>query len=85
MTDLRGLQSLGNDDRSQFAAPGMAERLEAGNPLHMALLPDDLAGAYLFLSSRRDARGITGTIVLVDAGGMLRVPRTRQSGQGGNR
>ena len=84
MTDLRGLQSLGNDDRSQFAAPGMADRLSAGNPLHMALEPADLAGAYLFLSSRRDARGITGTIVTVDAGGMLRVPRPRAD-QGGGR
>jgi NAD(P)-dependent dehydrogenase (short-subunit alcohol dehydrogenase family) len=77
LTDLRGLTALGNDDRSQFAAPDMAERLRAGNPLHMALMPDDLAGAYLFLSSRRDARGITGTIVTVDAGAMLRQPRPR--------
>src|SRR5579862_4014145 len=77
MTDLRGLQSLGNDERSQFAAPDMAERLQAGNPLHIALEPADLAGAYLFLSSRRDARGITGTIVNVDAGAMLRQPRPR--------
>jgi NAD(P)-dependent dehydrogenase (short-subunit alcohol dehydrogenase family) len=84
MTDLRGLQSLGNDDRSQFAAAGMADRLRAGNPLRMALEPADLAGAYLFLSSRRDARGITGTIVTVDAGGMLRVPRPRAD-QGGDR
>src|SRR5438105_8596699 len=75
MTDLRGLQSLGNDDRSQFAAPGMAEQLRGGNPLQMALQPDDLAGAYLFLASRRDARGITGTIVTVDAGSTLRMPR----------
>jgi len=77
LTDLRGLQSLGNDDRSQFSAPDMAERLRAGNPLHIALEPADLAGAYLFLSSRRDASGITGTIVNVDAGAMLRQPRPR--------
>ncbi len=77
LTDLRGLQSLGNDDRSQFSAPDMAERLRAGNPLHIALEPDDLAGAYLFLSSRRSARGITGSIVTVDAGAMLRQPRPR--------
>jgi NAD(P)-dependent dehydrogenase (short-subunit alcohol dehydrogenase family) len=77
MTDLRGLTSLGNDDRSQFATPGMAERLSAGNPLHITLEPDDLAGAYVFLSSRRAARGVTGSIVLVDAGAMLRVPRAR--------
>src|SRR6266700_3630166 len=51
ITDLRGLQSLGNDDRSQFSAPDMAERLQAGNPLHIALVPDDLAWAYVFLAS----------------------------------
>jgi NAD(P)-dependent dehydrogenase (short-subunit alcohol dehydrogenase family) len=75
ITDLRGLSSLGNDDRSQFADPAIADRLRAGNPLHMALHPDDLAGAYLFLASRRDAHGITGTILTVDAGAMLRMPR----------
>src|SRR5690242_70165 len=58
LTDLRGLQSLGNDDRSQFAAPDMAERLQAANPLRVALVPDDIAGAYLFLASRALARGI---------------------------
>jgi NAD(P)-dependent dehydrogenase (short-subunit alcohol dehydrogenase family) len=77
MTDLRGLTSLGNDDRSQFANPGVEDRLRGGNPLRMALMPDDLAGAYLFLASRRDARGITGSIITVDAGSMLRMPRPR--------
>jgi NAD(P)-dependent dehydrogenase (short-subunit alcohol dehydrogenase family) len=77
MTDLRGLASLQQDGRSQFADPTIAERLRTGNPLHMALEPDDLAGAYLFLASRADARGITGTILLVDAGSMLRMPRPR--------
>ena len=77
MTDLRGLVSLGNDDRSQFAAPGMADQLRAHNPLHIALEPADIAGAYVFLSSRTSARGITGTIVRVDAGGMLRMPHQR--------
>jgi 2,3-dihydroxy-2,3-dihydrophenylpropionate dehydrogenase len=77
MTDLRGLQSLGNDDRSQFAAPDMSERLQAGNPLHIALVPDDLAWAYVFLASRGSGRGVTGSIVTVDAGAMLRVPRPR--------
>jgi NAD(P)-dependent dehydrogenase (short-subunit alcohol dehydrogenase family) len=77
MTDLRGLTSLGNDDRSQFAQPGVEDRVRAGNPLHMALLPEDLAGAYLFLASPRNARGITGTILTVDAGGLLRLPRAR--------
>jgi NAD(P)-dependent dehydrogenase (short-subunit alcohol dehydrogenase family) len=77
MTDLRGLVSLGNDDRSSFAAPGMADQLRAHNPLHIALEPPDLAGAYVFLSSRTSARGITGSIVTVDAGATLRMPRPR--------
>ncbi|HJU17592.1 MAG TPA: 3-(cis-5,6-dihydroxycyclohexa-1,3-dien-1-yl)propanoate dehydrogenase [Stellaceae bacterium] len=75
MTDLRGLSTLQQDDRSQFANPDIAERLRAGNPLQIALMPDDLAGAYVFLASRRNARGITGTILTVDAGAMLRMPR----------
>jgi NAD(P)-dependent dehydrogenase (short-subunit alcohol dehydrogenase family) len=75
MTDLRGLASLGEDDRSQFANPGIEDRLRAGNPLRTVLMPDDLAGAYVFLASRRNARGITGSIVTVDAGAMLRMPR----------
>src|SRR5437763_1080331 len=77
MTDLGGLTSLGNDDGSAFAAPGMAEHLATHNPLRIALEPEDLAGAYVFLASRGNARGITGTILTVDAGGTLRIPRPR--------
>ncbi len=77
MTDLRGLQSLGNDDRSSFAAPGMADQLRAHNPLHIALMPSDIAGAYVFLASRGSAAGVTGTVVTVDAGSSLRMPRPR--------
>jgi NAD(P)-dependent dehydrogenase (short-subunit alcohol dehydrogenase family) len=77
MTDLRGLQSLGNDDRSQFADPQIAERLRAANPLHVALTPGDLAGAYVFLAARGSAAGVTGSVVTVDAGSSLRMPRPR--------
>jgi NAD(P)-dependent dehydrogenase (short-subunit alcohol dehydrogenase family) len=75
MTDLRGLSVLGQDDRSHFADPGTEERMRTNNPLQIALAPGDLAGAYVFLSSRTNARGITGTILTVDAGATLRVPR----------
>src|SRR5882724_3361103 len=40
MTDLRGLATLKQDDRSQFANPAIEDRLRAGNPLRMALMPD---------------------------------------------
>ena len=60
MTDLRSVAALQLEDRSQFDLPGAAERIAAGNPLHIALDPADLAGAYVFLASRANARGITG-------------------------
>jgi NAD(P)-dependent dehydrogenase (short-subunit alcohol dehydrogenase family) len=74
-TDLRGLAALGNDTSSHWDAPGWDERLKAGNPLQIALQPEDLAAAYVFLASRANARGITGTILTVDAGSGLRMPR----------
>ena len=74
-TDLRGLAVLDQDERSHFADSGLEERLRADNPLRMVLEPDDLAGAYVFLASQAHARGITGTIVTVDAGLTLRMPR----------
>ena len=73
-TDLRGLAVFHQDDRSHFAESGWEERMRANNPLHMVLEPDDLAGAYVFLASP-SARGITGTVVTVDAGSMLRIRR----------
>jgi NAD(P)-dependent dehydrogenase (short-subunit alcohol dehydrogenase family) len=76
MTDLRGLVAMQEEGSSQFAASGMAERLAAGNPLRMTLMPDDIAGTYLFLASK-NARGITGTVVTVDAGSTLRVTAAR--------
>lgn len=75
ITDLRGLSVLRQDERSQFADPSTGERLRSNNPLQIALAPGDLAGAYVFLSSRTNAKGITGTILTVDAGATLRVPR----------
>ncbi|HTV44122.1 MAG TPA: 3-(cis-5,6-dihydroxycyclohexa-1,3-dien-1-yl)propanoate dehydrogenase [Stellaceae bacterium] len=75
MTDLRSVAALQLEDRSQFDLPGAAERIAAGNPLQLAMEPDDLAGAYVFLASRANARGITGSIVSVDAGSTLRMMR----------
>ncbi|HXC13359.1 MAG TPA: 3-(cis-5,6-dihydroxycyclohexa-1,3-dien-1-yl)propanoate dehydrogenase [Stellaceae bacterium] len=75
MTDLRSVAALSLEDRSQFAIPGARERIAAGNPLQLALEPADLAGAYVFLASRANARGITGSVVSVDAGSTLRPMR----------
>jgi NAD(P)-dependent dehydrogenase (short-subunit alcohol dehydrogenase family) len=75
MTDLRSVAALSLEDRSQFAIPGTRERIAAGNPLQLAMDPADLAGAYVFLASRANARGVTGSVVLVDAGSTLRMMR----------
>jgi len=74
-TDLRGLAALGQDGQSQFAGPGWEERLRATNPLQLALQPNDLTGAYVFLASKTNARGLTGVLITVDAGSTLRMPR----------
>ncbi len=77
ITDLRGMAALGQGGRSHWAAPDIdwEERLRIGNPLQIALEPSDLAGAYVLLASKAHARGITGSIVTVDAGSTLRMPR----------
>jgi NAD(P)-dependent dehydrogenase (short-subunit alcohol dehydrogenase family) len=75
MTDLRSVAALSLEDRSQFSLPGAAERIAAGNPLRLTLEPADVAGAYVFLASPANARGITGSVVGVDAGSILRMPR----------
>jgi NAD(P)-dependent dehydrogenase (short-subunit alcohol dehydrogenase family) len=75
MTDLRSVAALQLEDRSQFDLPGAVERIAAGNPLQIALDPADLAGAFVFLASRANARGITGSVVSVDAGSTLRMMR----------
>ena len=74
-TDLRGLEALGEGDLSQLSDPGYEDRLRSINPLGLVLQPDDIAGAYVLLASKRYANGITGTIITVDAGASLRLPR----------
>ena len=74
VTDLRGLATLGQDQRTHWTADS-EERLRASNPLQMAIQPSDLAGAYVLLASRVSARAITGEIIVVDAGANLRRSR----------
>jgi NAD(P)-dependent dehydrogenase (short-subunit alcohol dehydrogenase family) len=66
-TDLRGLRSIGLQDRRLDDKPGRNNDLESRSPLGVALTANDHAGAYAFLASDR-ARGITGVIVNSDGG-----------------
>ena len=72
ITDLRGLEAAGQDGRSHFADPGSEERMRTGNPQQRALQPRDIANTFLFLASRENAAGITGSVIPTDAGSLLR-------------
>lgn len=65
-TDLRGLSTLGLDDR-RLDSPDRAAELAANNPLGVALDSRDHAHAYVHLASRQ-SRGITGSVIHSDGG-----------------
>lgn len=75
-TDLRGLPSLGQAERSLGETPGRADEMAARMPLRVALTAEDVAWSYVFLASDR-ARGITGTSVHPDSGAGIAAPRKR--------
>lgn len=66
-TDLRGLKSIGLNERSLGSAPNRDKDLKSRTPLKIAMSPEDHAGSYVYLASDR-ARGITGTIINSDGG-----------------
>ncbi|MDF1606517.1 3-(cis-5,6-dihydroxycyclohexa-1,3-dien-1-yl)propanoate dehydrogenase [Nocardioides sp. YIM 152315] len=70
-TDLRGLSTLGLDDR-RLDGPDRAADLAARNPLGVALSGADHAWSYVFLASDR-ARGISGRTVHSDGGMGIKV------------
>jgi NAD(P)-dependent dehydrogenase (short-subunit alcohol dehydrogenase family) len=75
-TDLRGLPSLGLDERSLGATPDRAAEMAARVPLQVALSGEDHAWSYVFLASDR-ARGITGDSVHPDGGAGVSAPKKR--------
>ena len=66
-TDLRGLASLGLNDRRLDDTPGREAELAGRVPLGVALSGADHAWSYVFLASAR-SRGITGDVVHPDGG-----------------
>ncbi len=76
-TDLRGLSTLGLQERSLGSSPDRADDLAGRVPLHVALDAEDHAWSYVYLASNR-ARGITGRTVHSDGGaGVGGAPRKR--------
>jgi phthalate 3,4-cis-dihydrodiol dehydrogenase len=86
-TDLRGLSSLGLNDRRLDDTPDREADLAARTPLNIALSGRDHAWSYVFLASDR-ARGITGDVIHPDgvspSSGDLRTIFVKEgSGNGG--
>ena len=72
-TDIRMPESFGLDDkgeriRTHTHPDNKDEAVERVVPLALHADPEDHAGAYVLLASRRDGRAITGACIKTDAG-----------------
>jgi NAD(P)-dependent dehydrogenase (short-subunit alcohol dehydrogenase family) len=68
VTDLRGLKTLGERDKSVSDSPGLADVIKATGPLQIVPDPKDHAWAYVYLASKNRSRAVTGTIIHSDCG-----------------
>lgn len=66
-TALSGLASLGQR-QTAGAVEGRDERIRSGTLLHVLPVPEDHAGAYVYLADPAAARVITGTVITSDGG-----------------
>ncbi|MEW6635322.1 MAG: 3-(cis-5,6-dihydroxycyclohexa-1,3-dien-1-yl)propanoate dehydrogenase [Actinomycetota bacterium] len=67
-TEIRGLHSLDQEEKILSSSPKMREVMRSINPLQLEFAPEDHAGAYLYLASKKLSRGVTGTIINSDGG-----------------
>jgi len=80
-TDLRGAGALGQADRS-ISSINLAATAAPAVPLARVPAPEDYAGGFVFLASRRDNRAATGSVVSLDSGIAVRgVGRTAGGGK----
>lgn len=66
-TDLRGAGALGQAERS-ISSLNLSAMAGPNVPIGRVPAPEDYAGGFAFLASRRDNRGATGGVVNLDAG-----------------
>ena len=75
-TDLRGPEALGMAERS-IGSINLASVAAPNVPLGKVPAPSDYAGGYVFLTTRRDSRPATGSVVNLDSGiGVRGIGRT---------
>jgi NAD(P)-dependent dehydrogenase (short-subunit alcohol dehydrogenase family) len=72
LTPLKGPQSLGKGDRRLSEMPGFGDAVAAAMPLGFVAKPEDHAGHYVLLASRRDSSATTATIIHSDGGWEIR-------------
>jgi NAD(P)-dependent dehydrogenase (short-subunit alcohol dehydrogenase family) len=68
LTDLRGLKTLGLQNKGLSSFENIGENMKKGNPLRVASTPMDIAWAYVYLASKPRSRVVTGATVQVDGG-----------------
>lgn len=66
-TDLRGPSALGLSE-SSISSIDLAAVAAPNIPLQIVPAPEDYAGGYVMLASRRDNRAATGGVIALDAG-----------------
>lgn len=86
-TDIRmpasfGLDEHGNRIRTHTHPDNKDEAVERVVPLALHADPQDHAGAYVLLASRRDGRAVTGSVYKTDAGLGIRGLRRVRGGDG---
>ena len=67
-TDIRGPQALGLQEQTPSSVPGLEQIARAAAPLGFLPRPEDYAGHYVQLASRRNAAATTGVVVACDGG-----------------
>jgi NAD(P)-dependent dehydrogenase (short-subunit alcohol dehydrogenase family) len=65
---LSGPPALGQEDKAMNADPARIEAMAAHIPLGFVSRPEDHAGLYVLLASRRDSAYVTGAMLLSDGG-----------------
>jgi NAD(P)-dependent dehydrogenase (short-subunit alcohol dehydrogenase family) len=69
LTDLRGLDALGQSGRSLASRHDeMSRRMEASVPLRFAQKPETHTGLYVLLASRENSAATTGEVLMSDGG-----------------
>ncbi|TFL15404.1 3-(cis-5,6-dihydroxycyclohexa-1,3-dien-1-yl)propanoate dehydrogenase [Pusillimonas caeni] len=72
VTSLRGPKSLGKHERRLADIPHIEEKIAGAMPLKFIASPEDHAGHYVLLASKRNSRATTAAVIQSDCGWEIR-------------